>query len=217
LSEVKTLASLESLYAWVVRHRPQLGHSTAWIGSRPFPPKAVPNQYLSTVALVLVVLVVGYNLRYSFFKEVPLPSSVKTLFAVLRLDQYWNMFSPQPSKDDGWFVMEGELRDGTPIDVYRLQPGEVSFEKPDDPSAYYPNQRWRKYLMNLWLKKYKDYRLHYGRYLCRRWNSRETERERKLTAFRIHFILERPGLPGQPAKPTEKRTIWRHECFKKEG
>ncbi|MEC8435706.1 MAG: hypothetical protein VXZ27_07810, partial [SAR324 cluster bacterium] len=62
-----------------------------------------------------------------------------------------------------------------------------------------------------------DYRLHYGRYLCRRWNSRETERERKLTAFQIHFILERPGLPGQPAKPIEKRTIWRHECFKKEG
>ena len=217
LSEVKTLASLESLYAWVVSHRPQLGRSTAWIGSRPFPPKAVPNQYLSTMALVLVVLVVGYNLRYSFFKEVPLPSSVKTLFAALRLDQYWNMFSPQPSKDDGWFVMEGELRDGTPLDVYRLQLGEVSFEKPDDPSAYYPNQRWRKYLMNLWLKKYKDYRLHYGRYLCRQWNSGETERERKLTAFRIHFMLERPGPPGQPAKPTEKRTIWRHECFKKEG
>jgi predicted DCC family thiol-disulfide oxidoreductase YuxK len=215
LSEAKTLLFLEGLYAWVVRHRSQLGRSTAWIGSRRSPPKAVPNRYLSAVALVLVVLVVGYNLRYSFFKEVPLPTSIKTLFTILRLDQYWNIFYSQPGKDDGWFMMEGELRDGTPIDVYRLQLGEVSLEKPVDLSVYYSNQRWRKYLTNLWLKKYKDYRLHYGRYLCRHLNSRERDRERKLTSFQIYFIMERTGFSVQSSKPTEKRTIWRHECFKK--
>ena len=80
------------------------------------------------------------------------------------------MFSPQPSKDDGWFGWKENF-------VTELLSMRTDYNRERSPLAQmisYPNQRWRKYLMNLWLKKYKDYRLHYGRYLCRRWNSRKT-------------------------------------------
>ena len=80
-------------------------------------------------------MVVGYNLRYSFFKEVLCLIGQDAVCGVAVGSILEHVF-PQPSKDDGWFGI-GELRDGTPIDVYRLQLGEVFYEKPDDPSAYY--------------------------------------------------------------------------------
>ena len=213
MPELSTPQVLEGFYSWVAEHRSQLGRWTSWLGWRSQAPAAVPHWYLSLTALLLALLVVGYNLRYSFFADVPLPKPISILFQTLRLDQRWSMFAPRPNKDDGWYVMTGELVDGTPVDVYRQQIGEVSFAKPADPSAFYPNQRWRKYLMNLWRKKYKDYRLPYGRYLCRSWNRSVTDPNRKLPSFQIYFLLEKPNLPGLPPQPAKRRTVWRHKCF----
>jgi hypothetical protein len=62
---------------------------------------------------------------------------------------------------------------GSSVDDFLDTDEAVQFEKPEMVSAMYPNQRWRKYLMNLWSKKYKKHRLYFGRYMCRWWNRLE--------------------------------------------
>ena len=73
----------------------------------------------------------------------------------LGLDQYWGMFAPSPSREDGWYVIPGELRDGQKVDLmpitrddYTMHP--ISYEKPQDIPATYKNEHWRKYLENIY-------------------------------------------------------------------
>ncbi len=121
------------------------------------------------------------------------------------------MFAPYPLTDDGWYVIPGQLKDGTVVDLFR-DGAPVSWEKPSLVSALYKNQRRRKYMMNLWKKRYANHRLHYGRYLCRDWNSRHQE-EKQLDRFFIYFIREET-LPDYQISPPQKILLWRHFCFR---
>ncbi|MBT9556706.1 MAG: HTTM domain-containing protein, partial [Myxococcales bacterium] len=100
---------------------------------------------------------------------VKMNKDLQTLGYTLRLDQTWNMFAPRPMKGDGWFVMPATLSDGRVIDLFQ-DGAEVAWEKPESVSSMYKSQRWRKYLMNLWMKNFKKHRRHYGRYMCRLWD-----------------------------------------------
>ncbi len=130
----------------------------------------------------------------------------------LRLDQSWGMFAPYPVKDDGWFVVEGTLKDGTKVDVRSLEKVPASFEKPELVSRTYPNQRWRKYMMNLWQVSFKEHRLHYARYLCRSWNARHANAS-QLDEFHIYYMKELT-LPDYRPSALEKVDVWHHYCFK---
>lgn len=127
------------------------------------------------------------------------------------LDQKFNMFAPTPLTEDGWYVMPGKLRDGTEIDVFTGKT-EVSYEKPQWVAYTYKNQRWQKYLMNLWSRDFTQYRLSYGRYLCREWNASH-EFSKQLETFEIIFMVENTPPPGEPQPPVTPTTIWTHNCF----
>lgn len=134
---------------------------------------------------------------------------------VLRLDQYWGMFAPAPLKEDGWYVFPGTLRNGETIDVFPALVGRqahpVRWEKPASVAAMYRNQRWRKYLMNVWMPAHSKHRLYLGRYLCREWNGRHPESEQLLT-FKMYFMLEYT-LPDFQVAPPQKTLLWTHQCF----
>ena len=140
-----------------------------------------------------------------------LPPSVAALGRLLRLDQKWNMFAPYPLKDDGWYVIPGQLRTGADVDLFSGG-APVSWEKPQRVAQMYPNQRWRKYMMNLWKKDYRHHRLYYGRYLCREWNSTHGAAA-QLSTLQIYFMKETTQL-DTPSAP-QKTLLWSHECFKK--
>jgi len=136
----------------------------------------------------------------------------RRLAVSVRLDQKWNMFAPYPLKEDGWYVIPGTLRNGEQVSLFQAPHREPpDWEKPEDVSATYPNQRWRKYMMNIWLKKYNDQRVHYGRYLCRRWNSRHSGGER-LSTFEIYF-MEEVSQPDHQVPEPRKANLWSHDCF----
>lgn len=141
----------------------------------------------------------------------PLPSWSRGLAQVFRLDQRWNMFSPGPLREDGWFVIEGVRRDGTPINMMDGT-DKVSWEKPAWISATYKNERWRKYMMNLWSADNSRYRLPFGQYLTRKFNRKRDKRE--VTEFKIYYMKELTNLDGSEEKP-EKVMIWQHWCFDK--
>ena len=129
------------------------------------------------------------------------------------LQQQWRLFAPYPTRDGGWYVIEGVRMDGTRFDLWKGG-GEPTDAKPADPSVTYRNAQWRKYLGNIWLRGYSDHRLYFGRYLCRRWNTRHVGSER-LNLIYINFMSEPTPPPGQPRPQPSKELVWRHYCFDK--
>lgn len=163
---------------------------------------------------VLLCLVVAFSWNVSTVPRygVRLLPGWAAIGHILRLDQSWGMFAPFPVKDDGWFVVEGTLESGAKVDVRALDKSPASFEKPELVSAAYTNQRWRKYMMNLWQVSFKDHRLYYARFLCRGWNARFTSQD-QLDEFHLYYMKELT-LPDYRPSTLEKVDVWHHYCFR---
>lgn len=144
-------------------------------------------------------------------RRLRLPSNVTWFGQVTRLDQRWNMFSPGPLTEDGWFVIEGERRDGSKVDLLREKDGPANFDKPAWLAFTFGNERWRKYMMNLWLADNSRYRLPYGQYLSRKFN-KAGRGPRELVQFKIYFVKEVTNPDGSESPP-ERVMIWHHWCF----
>jgi hypothetical protein len=113
----------------------------------------------------------------------------------VRLEQYWGMFAPSPNRDDGWYVVEGRLRDGSKIEPFR-ETRQVSYDKPQSAGDFYPNERWRRYMMNIGTRDYKDFRLPLVRYLCSKWNATNSGPDH-LEEISLFFMREVTPPPGQ--------------------
>jgi Vitamin K-dependent gamma-carboxylase len=144
-----------------------------------------------------------------------LPERTVPLGPFLGLDQYWGMFAPSPSNEDGWYVIPGKLRDGQKVnlmpitrDDYSMHP--ISYEKPQDIPATYKNEHWRKYLENIYNRDHAGQRLYFGQYICRQWNAHHTGAD-TLETFRIIYMLELT-LPDYRQSKPEKVELWNHTC-----
>lgn len=202
----------DRLYTWIGAHRPMLGRFSA----RLFPLRPIPTRLpwpLSITAYGLIAYIVYWNVASLPQLALPQPPQFKQPLLLLRIDQLWNMFAPLPMRDDGWYVIRGELVDGSVVDVYRGTAGEPAFTKPEHVADMYPYWRWRKYLMNLSRKSgFVAHRRNYGQYLCRRWNERRgVTPEQQLKTFVIYFMREYTPDTLQPG-PAEKTVLWRHYC-----
>lgn len=204
-----------AFYHWVGRHRGAFGQLTGKF--LPYRPVPLHNHWLTNAMVgALAIYVLCWNIAsvpgvpYGFSND-PLVRMPAYLF---RLDQKWSMFAPRPFRDDGWFVIRGELKDSTVVDVRHQTVGEPDINKPILASADYASFRWRKYMRRLWEKRYSKYRLQYGQYLCRDWNSQAISVNKKLNTFTIDFYREDTPPPGQPNPTPEKIRLWEHFCFK---
>lgn len=199
-------------YKFVAKKRMLLGKITAYL----LPWRQLPAPSAGPVTTFLAIFFTGYivlwNLRTLPQFDIEIEEKWRRIANVLRLDQKWNMFAPFPLKADGWFVMDGVLRDGSTWDIMKDEPGPVSYDKPDLPSMQYPNARWRKYLMNINQKKRRTYRLYFGKYICRSFNSKAQD-DMMLAKFELVFIKELSRPPGEPLT-TERVSLWKHDCFK---
>ena len=144
-----------------------------------------------------------------------LPERTVPLGPFLGLDQYWGMFAPSPSKEDGWYVIPGELRDGQNVDLMPITRDDygmhrISYEKPQDIPATYKNEHWRKYLENIYNQNHAGQRLYFGQYICRQWNAHHTGAD-TLETFRIIYMLEMTQPDYRQSKP-EKVDLWNHTC-----
>lgn len=129
----------------------------------------------------------------------------------VRLDQYWDMFAPFPSREDGWFVIAARLRDGTELDLLHPERKGVTFDKPEYITHEWKNIRWHKYLERIWSAQFANNRLHFGRYLCRDWNTTHVGGQ-QLDTFKIIYMLEKSVPYGEVPK-VEQNVLWRHGCF----
>ncbi len=200
------------LYNQVAYRRDVFGRFSAIL--LPYRPvQLTARSWLGQAVLALAIAAVAQENIADLRKEDNYINWLSQTAMLTRLDQSWDMFAPFPMTDDGWYVMDGHLRDGSRMDVWRETPGIPSFDKPQLVSRYYPTQRWRKYLMNLWLARYQQYRLPFGRWLCRSRNEGVAE-NKQLVTFKIHYV-EEATIPAGGVHPVRVHQIWDHNCFKK--
>ena len=199
----------DCLYEFVERHRDRLSGYTNWIQPRRMNPR---TPWLVSVLAVLFIIYVSF---WNFSSIVRLPGQPfgDAVGLTLAVDQRWDMFAPNPLTYDGWYVIEGRLRDGRKVNV--LHPDQaVSYEQPASIADQYKDERWRKYLMNLSLGEYENYRLYYGRYFCRSWNTGRWPRDPgALISFDINFMGRQNSI-AFPNRPYNRDLLWHHECFK---
>jgi len=205
----------DNIYRLIASRRQSLGK----LSSRLLPERKLTGPQLplaaSGVSLLLIAFIGVWNLKTLPNVNISIPAQFEAFGMALRLDQKWNMFAPFPVRASGWLVIPGELRDGTKVDLMTGKRGTVSYDRPELVSALFPNARWRKYLMNIQEDENREYRLYFGKWLCRTWNSWRDVSE-QLIQFEIVLMRTKTVFPGELAK-TDKVSLWHHECFKKAG
>ena len=127
----------------------------------------------------------------------------------IELWQKWDMFSPEPLGSDIYLEGRGHLVDGTQVDVLR---GDVDGGPlpPKYPGFFF--SRWSKYINNI---AYGDepWKVEFGKYLCRRWNSPAPPGRPLLKDFKLYRESRKVPLIGE--KPTEwvEDQILEQRCF----
>lgn len=168
-------------------------------------PSSLPTQGLAAFFLLYVLL---WNLRSTDFPrfEKIFPRSLNWIGYLTGTAQVWDMFAPAPLKEGGWFVMPGQLRDGSQVDLFRGgQP--LDWAKPPLISSMYKNDRWRKYLVLLAAQENSPVRGYYGEYLWRRWNASHGLGQQVL-AMQIFLMEHGTAPPGSPPLPARPWLLW---------
>lgn len=163
-------------------------------------------QYL---ALPLLLLVAAENLSSYAPAGFALPRALDICGHVLQVEQRWSMFSPYPLLDDGWYVAEGQLRNGRSVNLLSRAGDIPDWSKPRLVSATFPNDRWRKLCLNLYSRDYVAYRPGYARWLAWQWNGAHRgpwQAER----VRLWYVLERTNPHGEPY-PVQKILLQDYE------
>jgi hypothetical protein len=171
--------------------------------------------YLSIVIGCLITLVLFINLSSLKKSSIRIPQSLQFIEYNLSLYQHWVMFSPV-SKETGWYIIPGRLRNGKIVDIFK-EGTEFSWARPSSILSSYgdTNSFWGKYYFNLHHKEFSSYRLPYGQYLCKQWNSQHPYNQ-QLLAFEIIYMNEYTLLNNQRSSP-KKYILWSHYCFDSGG
>ena len=210
LRPVQVLGDIK--YRWVEQNRSRLSRWTSFLSYRPVRWKA--SALANAVGVFFILYMLWWNV--STVRGDPfLPVQYRWVGVSLRVDQVWDMFAPGPLRDDGWYVIKGTLRNGEVVDIFR-DGAPVTFARPtpDKVAAQYKDERWRKYLLNLYTETYAPWRLYYGRYLCRKWNEGKNEKDpRVLDNFEIYFVMRSNTGVGIASEP-KPWMMHRHFCWR---
>lgn len=168
------------------------------------------NKFEKMMGSLLLVLVLGWNVEGVIEdRDWYIGSPFDEIMFTFQLNQGWAMFAPHPQRSDGWWVMEGTLKNGEKWDA--LNNKEVTYERPNSFYKTFPTENWRNLLDGLQGRE-EVYIESLGRYLCRRWNSKNSG-DQSLQTFKLYYMEEWTNGPQEKPSPVEKRTIWNHNCF----
>ncbi len=143
---------------------------------------------LDLFAGTIITFIVLWNLSDLPGSSTYIPSGSRWIADVLRIDQKWNMFSPYPLLNDGWYLIRVTKNDKSVVDFYRGEKP-ISFKKPKLVSGeQFPNQRWRKYMMNLYDASNRHHRPYFLQYECNLW--RDTHPEESNNLMELIFVEE---------------------------
>ena len=194
------------LYRLTAEHRAVFSGLTTFLRFRPL--KIGLPAWAQALAVLFLAFIIYWNI--AVVQKINVAPQISWIGPVFRIYQDWGLFAPYPLLEDGWYVIPGKLRNGQEIDVYQ-NGSQVDWGKPEHVATMYDNNRWRKYMMNIWKKKFYPQRLYYGKYLCRQWNSNVQDGQ-QLETFDIYFVLE-TTLPNFLEPELERVRLWSHYCY----
>ncbi|MCA9779816.1 MAG: HTTM domain-containing protein [Candidatus Eremiobacteraeota bacterium] len=172
-------------------------------------PKA--RRSAEAVYLFLIIYICCWNFGNEQFRPgLWLPDSWDWIGHRLRLDQRWNMFSPSPPYQDGWWVVKGIRRSGKEVNL--LAPGSlISWEKPEDIAGSYLTQRRRRWMMEL--RSTNDERLMaaYCRFLCSQINGPNRSLH-EVRFVELYYMLEMTEADGSEREPV-KYLLYKYDNF----
>lgn len=166
------------------------------------------SKLMSLFCLCGILYVAVWNWRQDDEKRrsAYFPPGFNKVAYLLRLTQNWTMYAPSPFTDDGWFLLEATLRDGSHVDLLREgQP--VDYAKPNFIADTFPNYHWRKCLINLREKGNKTYLAPFGQYLARKWNSEHLSMQ-QVQSWKLIFMSD-PIRPEHQIRTAKQVQLWR--------
>jgi hypothetical protein len=188
LISIATLVGLFPPGAWAFAGRLRPGWAAT---AKPLPQTAPPSRFtrftrrtVAAVCATAFTLVLACNTQSVWAWR--MPHVAWAPLALLRLNQYWNLFAPQAGQDTWWHVVKGQLADGRGVDLFRG--GEaLTYDEPELSSRLYPNQRWVKFMDALGGWHMGPCRQAWLDLLCREWNARHDGAE-QLRSAEILFL-----------------------------
>jgi predicted DCC family thiol-disulfide oxidoreductase YuxK len=164
---------------------------------------SLPFNIIGCFFLVYILL---WNVQH-FFPDTRLPTE---LGYTLGIWQKWTMFSPNPPKISGWYVVVGKLADGTEVDM--LNPGgSVSWDEPKGYLSLKYDYKEKNVLTKLDLGNSRNkFKFLYADYLCRNWN--ESHPGQKLSSVEVFLMAKRVPPPGRAYPEPEKNSIINYRC-----
>lgn len=169
------------------------------------------NKFERFMGGFLLILVIGWNIEgYMKDRKWAIGSPFDEIMFALNLSQGWAMFAPHPQRVDGWWVMDGTLKNGKKWDAFNNKA--VSFDRPSDMYDTYPTDNWRKFLDNIQGSRNMSYFNLLGNHICRRWNSLNPG-DGSLMSFKMYFMREFTNAPGEPQSPVEKVLLVDQTCL----
>lgn len=158
---------------------------------------SLPKRILMARAQAVCIAVVSIIFLISNIQGDPrglltLPRGYAAATAALRLDQNWTFYAPPPTPGfDGWWVIRGETENGEIFDAWTGRAGPVDEAKPKVLSAYYVNQHWTAYFINLSDPQNDRYVAGLLDYLCREKSKVEVGgTAKKITAEKFYSIYD---------------------------
>ncbi len=141
------------------------------------------------VASIALIYAVAWNLQWldSRSDNPILPVRIAMAGDVLRMEQNWNMLSPDALSNDGWFVMPAKLLNGSKVDAFTGE--QLSWTNPAHHPDYKISSRWRKYLRNISKSQFDHHLPPLAEYLARSFNQTHSTAE-QIVSFDIVFIQE---------------------------
>ena len=181
--------------------------------------KDLPSGYrlerpLQAFAAFMVVMIWIFNI-YSIEHVQKVPPWSRPIMLLTYEQQHWHLFAPFPYREDGWFVLEVRKTDGTTIDAWETGPTVEG--RPVNISARFANQRWRRWLQNLY--QISDPAKEWWRQSTLEFAAREWTRlhpGEKVTRFRLIWMKEINTPPGVPTSEVEPVVLAERTGFEPE-
>jgi hypothetical protein len=126
------------------------------------------------------------------------------------------MFAPYPLKDSGWYEFGLQLWNGEYVYTFVSDTMESEWsdekERPINAYKYFVDQRWRKYLINLWDKGNAKFRPSLAAYLCRKWNSEYDAPSEKAQILDMEFTLYQNKEYLMPPRGPSSINLGKYPC-----
>lgn len=165
----------------------------------------------NSLLFMMIIYIVFYNIGSLPYSRIKMPSSMLWIAYVLQQNQYWNMFSPNPPRDDGWIVVAGTLENNSKVNLFDRVGQPLNFHKPDHRDLFYKDQRWRSYLKELRYVGKKGYQVAYGNYLCHSWNKSHRGGQ-KLDEIEFIYMMELLSKDLKIKSPPKPKIIFTYSC-----